>query len=189
MIGVYYLSHQKKQVILPKDTTILAFGDSLTYGTGASSASKSYPAVLQKMLGVKVINEGIAGEISENGLKRLEKILQKSDPDILILCHGGNDILRRYDLKKMRQNIESMVTLAQQKNIKVILIAVPKLNGIFISSASMYEKIAKKMNIKLENDVLEDIINDVNLKSDQVHPNDKGYEKMAKAIKKVILNE
>ena len=170
---------------LPKDTKILAFGDSLTYGTGATKG-KSYPEQLSIILNVNIIKEGIPGEVSENGLKRLPKLLDKYKPHILLLCHGGNDILRRKNLDNTKKNIKQMITLAQSKGIKVILIGVPAWEGVFISTAKMYNELAQEMNIAYEGKSMETIINDGSLKSDNIHPNDKGYTLMAKSIANVI---
>ena len=59
---------------LSADTIILAFGDSLTYGTGARNG-QDYPSLLSKMTNLKVINEGVSGEISSEGLERLPTLL------------------------------------------------------------------------------------------------------------------
>jgi len=100
---------------LGADATILAFGDSLTYGTG-TSRDKSYPAVLEKLINHKIINAGIPGETSEKGLARLPGLINKHHPQLIIICHGGNDILRKLDLNKTSSNIQKMIDLAHINN-------------------------------------------------------------------------
>jgi acyl-CoA thioesterase-1 len=159
---------------------ILAFGDSLTYGTGALR-EQAYPARLQTLNSQSVINAGISGEITQTGLKRLPKLLKRHNPELLILCHGGNDILRRYDLKQTRENLQQMINLARENNIQVVLIGVPQF-GIFLSAAPFYEELAKTNQLPLENEVLSDILRDTRLKSDQIHPNADGYAIFAERI-------
>ena len=79
---------------LPAHAVILAFGDSLTAGNGAPRAS-SYPVILQQLTGWQTINAGAPGEISAEGVIRLPGLLQRYHPDLVVLCHGGNDLLRR----------------------------------------------------------------------------------------------
>jgi acyl-CoA thioesterase I len=169
---------------LSSDAVILAFGDSLTQGNGARD-SESYPAVLESLSGRKVINAGISGEESDAGLKRLPSALEEHNPDLLILCHGGNDFIHQKDLKQMESNVRQMIQLAKNKNIPVVLLGVPEL-GIFLSTYDGYEEIANSMNVVFIEDLISDVLGDKSMKSDGVHPNNKGYRKMAETIHAVL---
>ena len=169
---------------LSTDAVILAFGDSLTEGYGAKQ-HESYPAILQQLSGRKVINAGITGEESAPGLKRLPGVLAQHKPELLILCHGGNDMLRKRSMSQMEANIRSMIKLAGDKNIPVILLGVPK-PGLFLSSYEVYEKIADNTDVIFIEDLIPEVLGDNSLKSDAVHPNKDGYRVMAEAIYKVL---
>ena len=165
---------------LAKDAVILAFGDSLTYGTGADP-SESYPTLLQTLTGREVINAGVPGELSEQGLNRLPGLLDKHQPALLILCHAGNDLLRKKDIDAAASNLIAMINLARAKNIDVLLLGVPK-PGLFLSTADLYLQVASATQVPLADDLLPEILADNELKSDPVHPNDKGYKQMAEKI-------
>ena len=167
--------------LLAENTVILAFGDSLTYGTGAHE-NQSYPAVLSKLTGRTVINAGIPGEVSAQGRERLPALLDRHRPELLLLCHGGNDLLRRINSAVTRSNIESMIEAATQRNIPVLLIGVPKPGLMFLDAAEIYSEIAEKYKLVYEGDILPDVESDSALKSDQIHPNADGYQRIAAAI-------
>ena len=173
--------------LLAENTVILAFGDSLTYGTGAHE-NQSYPAVLSKLTGRTVINAGIPGEVSAQGRERLPALLDRYRPDLLLLCHGGNDLLRRINSAVTRSNIESMIEAATQRNIPVLLIGVPKPGLMFLDAAEIYSEIAEKYKLVYEGDILPDVESDSALKSDQIHPNADGYQRIAAAIYRLMTN-
>lgn len=169
---------------LAAEATILAFGDSLTYGTG-TSRDKAYPAFLQSMIKHKVINAGIPGEISAKGLSRLPGLITQHLPALIIICHGGNDILKKMDLSETKNNIQQMIDLARQKKIQVVLVGVPEF-GLFLNTIALYPELAESNKLPIANDILSDIIGKNSLKSDQIHPNAKGYQMLAVAISDLL---
>jgi len=169
---------------LAVDATILAFGDSLTAGTGAGE-SESYPAVLAQLTGRKVINAGIPGEVSATGLLRLPEILEREKPSLLILCHGGNDLLRQQEQKALAENLRSMVKIAREKGVPVLLVAVPSFN-LTLDPPALYEELAKEFNLPIESRILPHILAKNALKSDHIHPNAAGYRLLAEALFKLL---
>jgi acyl-CoA thioesterase I len=177
-------SPQPKLPSLANDAVILAFGDSLTFGTGAEPA-ESYPAVLEKMIGRRVINSGIPGEVTGEGLLRLPEILEREKPALMLLCHGGNDQLRRQNMRQTAGNIRGMIQLAKNNNVAIVLIAVPA-PGLSLSPPSLYREIAKDMSIPIEEEILSDILSHNSFKSDLIHPNAAGYRRLAESIAAIL---
>lgn len=169
---------------LNKDSVILAFGDSLTYGYGVAGKS-SYPSVMQSKTGLRVINGGINGELSSEGLKRLPKLLEQK-PQLVILCHGGNDILRNGSDKELKNNLLEMIKLIKNNGAEVLLVGVPDFNIVGFNTLWVYEEVAKESGVMYEDEVLRYIELHRALKSDYIHPNEKGYEMMADAFIKVL---
>ena len=165
---------------LPADAVVLAFGDSLTFGTGVQPEA-SYPAELEKRIGRKVWSAGVPGEVSAAGLARLPAALDYYQPRLLILCHGGNDFLRKLGDAQAAENLRAMVRLARQRGIDVVLVAVPK-PGLFPAPPDFYGEIAKEFDLPYEVAALKTILRDNELKSDLAHPNARGYAKLAEAV-------
>jgi lysophospholipase L1-like esterase len=178
------IKNNNKQDI-SQDVVILAFGDSITQGYGAKE-DESYPSQLSKMLNIKVVNSGISGEVSSFGLTRLPNVLTQYKPKIVILCHGGNDILRKQDLQTTKQNLAKMIELIHNNGAKVVLIGVPTLKGFNVDTASFYDELADQYDLIYDDETLEKIIKTASLKSDQIHPNKDGYLLLAQNIEKLL---
>ena len=171
--------HPKLPPLAP-GAVILAFGDSLTYGTGANE-EESFPAQLARLSGRRVVREGVPGEVSEAGLARLPAMLDEHRPRLLLLCHGGNDFLRRMSREKTAENVRAMIRIAKDRGIDVLLIGTPEA-GFTLTPPDFYAQAAKQFGIPYEGDVLTKILRNGELKSDQIHPNARGYLLMAERV-------
>lgn len=169
---------------ITQQSVILAFGDSLTHGTGALQG-QSYPDVLGGLLGHLVINVGVPGEITELGLKRLPAILDQYNPSLVILCHGGNDFLQRLPKENTIANLKGMIEAIRDRGADVVLIGVPKL-AFGLAIPEYYDEIAESYDIPFEGEILLDLLDDNDLKSDAIHPNARGYSLMAEAVYRLI---
>ena len=172
---------------LPQDAVILAFGDSLTYGTGAVR-EHSYPARLERLIKRRIVNAGVPGELSAQGRERLPRLLAKHKPDLLILCHGANDLLRRLDATLTRQNLVAMIGQAENRGIPVILIGVPQPAVMFLEAAPLYNEIAAEYALPYEGSILPEVEADNTLKSDRIHPNAAGYQLIAEAVNRLLIS-
>jgi lysophospholipase L1-like esterase len=172
-------SKPKIRAITP-NTVVLAFGDSLTFGYGASD-SESYPSVLEDKLGCEVINAGISGQDTNQGLSRLPDELDAYQPNLVILCMGGNDMLRGQSEAQTQANLKAMIELCLEANADVVLIGVPK-PGILLSVPTFYEALAAEFDLPYGDAELPKILRTSSLKSDQIHPNAAGYHVMAESI-------
>ena len=173
---------------------VIALGDSLTYGYGATPET-AYPTVLANKTGWQVSNEGINGDTSEGVLNRLDKIIEQS-PNLILLGIGGNDVLHKVPTETVKANINQIVEKIKSANIRLVLIAEPYFsNAILFGKADdnpIYEEIAKEKQIPLfgkSDGGWSEIISDKSLKSDQIHANAEGYAKFADNLCKFLQKQ
>ncbi|MGA7829204.1 MAG: arylesterase [Geobacteraceae bacterium] len=165
---------------LPPDAVVLAFGDSLTYGTGALPA-QSYPAVLQKLISRTVINAGVPGETTSEGLARLPYFLDRYHPALVLLCLGANDMLQGQDEGTAAENLKEMIRMIERQGAQVVLIGVPRPN-LLATTPEFYGQIADEFSLPYLENTMRDVLIKSSLKSDFIHPNAKGYRKLAEGI-------
>lgn len=169
---------------LAPDAVVLAFGDSLTYGTGAAAA-QSYPAQLESLIGRRVVRAGVPGEVSAAALARLPGALEMHAPRLLILCIGGNDFLRNLNRSAAADNVREMVRLARERGVDVVLIGTPE-KGITVTPPGFYAEIAEAFAIPYEGKVIGQVLRDSALKSDPIHPNARGYQLIAERVAELL---
>jgi len=169
---------------LAPNATILAFGDSLTVGKGTSS-DNSYPAVLQLLTGRQVINAGISGELSNEGLARLPSLLDQHAPQLVILLEGGNDILQNRNRDSLKQNLAAMIELIQARNIQLVFLGVPE-KKLFSDSAPLYPQLAEQYELVFDGNTVAELLRSPEYKSDPVHLNQQGYYRLAEQIQLIL---
>ncbi len=170
---------------LTSASTILAFGDSLTYGIGGSGTD--YPQRLQQLLGITIINAGSPGDTTLTGAGRFSRTLSrtKTPPDLIILCLGINDFYRNVPLPAMRQSLITILDQAATAAIPVLLVGV---NGPGQRQAnSLYSELAAREAVYPDNHSLVRVLNNPSLKTDLVHPNSEGYKVLADSIAERIV--
>lgn len=161
-------------------STIIAFGDSLTSGFGAS-AGEDYPARLSERIGAPVVNAGVAGDTTESALARIDADVLSQDPRIVIVGLGGNDYLGRAPIARTEKNLRTIIRNIQDNGAMVVLLGFtfPSLDANY---ESMYERVARDEKCLLVPDLLDGIMTNSSLKSDEIHPNGRGYELMAERV-------
>jgi len=163
----------------PNDV-IVAFGDSLTYGTGAKE-HESYPAVLAQLIDRKVVRAGVPGETTRGGLARLEGVIDEHRPALMIVSLGGNDMLRKVGDTEIKANLRKIIQTIRERGISVVLFGVPK-PALITSAPEFYEELAKEFDIPYEGKIVTDVLYRPSEKSDSIHPNATGYRRMAEAF-------
>lgn len=168
-----------------KEGLILAFGDSLTAGLGVA-IEQAYPAVLGRRLRdagfrYQVINAGVSGETTAGGLRRLDWVLKRHQPDIVILELGANDGLRGLNLQHMENNLSRMIERFQKSDIKVILagMKIPPNYGKKYTQAfeNVFFSLADRYKLSLIPFFLDGVAANPDLNQrDGIHPTAKGYE-------------
>lgn len=172
---------------LASGEVILAFGDSLTEGVGATR-EQSYPARLAELSGHPVVNAGVSGEVTAEGVARLPDVLERTDPGLMILLLGGNDILRNGSQAEAKRHLSRMIEMARERDVQVLLLGVPE-KSLFSSSAPLYEELAEEHGVPLMEGMVASLLKKPRFKSDQVHLNAAGYRAMAERIHERLVEE
>ncbi len=175
---------------VPAGATVLAFGDSITFGTGAGKG-EGYPARLADATGWQVINAGIPGETSNEALARVDTLLDTHSPALVILELGGNDFLRRRPQSAIKADLDSLIRNISARDIPLVLVAVPELSLLRasigrLSDAPLYAELADEHMLLLVPELLAEVLSEESLRADPVHPNARGYAVFSEGLVKAL---
>jgi acyl-CoA thioesterase-1 len=179
-------SDSLKYETLAPGAVVLAFGDSVTHGTGAKEG-EDYPNRLAQHSGWDVVNAGIPGDTARSAKSRIENLLQEIEPALVIVELGGNDFLRRYPDTEVKEDLRVILRAVKESGATAVLVGVPELSvfraGVgSLSDSAIYAELAKEEKVLLVNGVFSSVLSDAALRADQIHPNAEGYRKLADGI-------
>jgi lysophospholipase L1-like esterase len=164
-------------------TDIIAFGDSLTAGNGATREN-SYPAALTAMTKMRVINLGVSGDTARQGADRKKDIL-KYNPYMVLIEFGGNDAIRGRPFVETQNALEEIVDYVHKAGAVAVIVDT---GGNFKMGpySKMMKRLAKEKRALFVPEIMDGVFYDPALKSDTIHPNEKGYKIIAEKIYKKI---
>ena len=163
----------------PAQRTVLVFGDSLSAGYGMA-AKQGWVALLGERLaarkpGWRVVNASVSGETTAGGASRIAKVLERAQPDVVVIELGANDGLRGLPLQQTRRNLEKMVQAAEAAGAEVLLVGMrmpPNLGRAYTEGfEANFRKVAKDEGVALLPFLLEPIAADPGaFQADDMHP-------------------
>jgi len=166
---------------------ILAFGTSLVQGLGLPPGAE-LPAVLQTKLGglgirATVINAGVSGDTSADGLSRIEWSLAEH-PDAAIVELGSNDALRGIDPGETEKNISAVLARLARAHVPVLLLGMKAPRNLGPEYAArfdaIYPEISRSNHVMLYPFVLDGVALNPKLnQADGIHPNSQGVQVIA----------
>lgn len=171
---------------LPAGTPVLAFGDSVTHGTGAGEG-QDYPTRLAAITGWNIVNAGIPGDTAAAARDRIADALAEAQPRLVLVELGGNDFLRKRPEAAVKEDLREILAEVRRFGAQPVIVAVPRFSvigavGGGLPDAEVYEQLAEEEKLPLVPKVFAAVLSDNKLKSDQIHPNAEGYRQMAAGI-------
>lgn len=188
IVQTFLIWHSQPQIknIDSTGVNIIAFGDSLVFGTGASErGATDMFSLVEKEAGVPIINMGVPGNTTKEALERIEEDVLSRDPRIVFVLLGGNDYLHKVPKEETFKNLSTIIERIHEKGAAVILIGVR--GGIFVDRFEEdYKLLAEKYKTGFVPNILDGLITNRNFMYDSIHPNDKGYRVAATRVSAVL---
>jgi lysophospholipase L1-like esterase len=160
---------------------IVAFGDSLTEGY-RMSPGEAYPEQLAKLVGRPIVNRGVSGDTTADGLARLDADVLAESPRLVLLALGANDMLRKQPIDETFANLRQIVDRIHARGAMVVLIGVEGFPLVHGDYGARYRSLARETGCVYVPDMLDGVFGDPALMYDQIHPNAAGYARIARRI-------
>lgn len=180
LVSLWIFKGESSVTNYPSDgKDIIAFGDSLIVGVGATTQN-SFISLLSKKLGKPIVNLGVSGNTTKDGLNRIKE-LDKYNPKVVILLLGGNDYLQKVPIDETFQNLEKIIQNIHARGGSVLLLGV---RGGLLSDRfdSKFEELSRKHETAYVSNVLDGLLGKSEYMSDMIHPNDLGYKKISDKV-------
>lgn len=191
--GVFPCFAESKPVNINENSTIVCFGDSLTYGHGANSETESWPALLQKRVKIPVINSGRNDDTTEDGILRFDEDVILHNPAVVIFDFGGNDLFypkKKLSHKQIEANFRTMLDKLDISKTKVYIMRFynnqMRFFDIFGSFDRMLKRLEKDYDVTIIWDAWSGAWGHKDCKFDMTHCNAKGYKIMEQNIFNVL---
>jgi lysophospholipase L1-like esterase len=141
--------------------------------------------VLAALIGRTVINAGVPGDTTASALERLPEVLEEHRPRLVLLCLGGNDMLRQQSATATENNLRLLIRTIRASGSEAVLIAVPA-PKLFGGAPDFYARIADELRLPLERKVFNEVLKDNRLKADPIHANAAGYRVVAERLAELL---
>lgn len=167
----------------PKNYTVVAFGDSLIRGVGATEGS-DFISLLTKETGIPIENLGVPGDTTRLAINRIDSAINR-DPGIVILLLGGNDALRGITKDETVKNLDFIIKKLQENGALVILLGI---KGGLIDDPykEMFEYLSKENGTFYVSNVLDGLFGKPKYMSDPIHPNNEGYKIISNRVLPIL---
>ncbi len=162
---------------------VIAFGDSLVVGYGATQ-DHDFVTLLSQKIGQPIVNLGVNGNTTKDGVDRLKEFDQYK-PKVVLLLLGGNDALQRVPSSETFANLRTIIADLQKRGAVVLLLGVR--GGIVDSTfPGEFKRLAKDSGVAFVPDVLDGLFGDKKYMADGIHPNDAGNAIIANRVYPVL---
>lgn len=164
--------------------TVVALGDSLTFGIGAAT-DENYVSRLARNLNIRMFNKGLNDDTTKEGLSRIQSDVLDLKPDVVIILLGANDFLKNIPLSETKNNLAKILDILKEHKIKVVLVGI---HQQFLSNyEKMYQDLAREKGVAgYVPGILSGLYQHPQYMFNDFHPNAAGYQIVAERIEPVL---